>query len=108
MVGDRIIEISKFKLSYDGLFTIEFKHAGKLHTIKPYLTPAMFYYIIANEGLKETIQLLDFYSEGVVFSKTKLLFEVFDNENGNISFLTSEEAEHYQDSGYYLVHCEIK
>jgi len=109
MNGDRIIEINKFKLSYDGMFYAEFEYLKEKYRKVLFLTPPMIFVILRNEGFEkvESIQSLDFY-KGVDFSKTTLLFEVFDEENGKISFLTSEEAEHYQDSGYYLINCNIK
>lgn len=109
MIGDRILEINYFKLLYDGIFSIEFENRNVKYRIKLYLTPQMLFKIMHNEFLKEidSIQLLDFYSEGVNFTKTILVLEVFDKEDGKISFLTSEEAEQYQ-PGYYLCHCEIK
>ncbi|MEA1875016.1 MAG: hypothetical protein U9N51_11425 [Bacteroidota bacterium] len=110
MIGDRIIEVKKFKLFYDGLFYAEFEYFKEKYKIKLYLTPAMLFKILQNEGLEkiDSIQSLDFYNEGVDFFKTTLLFEVFNSEKGRISFLTSEEAELYQDSGYYLTRCVIK
>jgi hypothetical protein len=110
MNGDRIIEINKFKLSYDGMFYAEFEYLKEKYRKVLFLTPPMLFVILRNEGFEkaDSIQSLDFYSKGVDFLKTTLLFEVFDLENGKIGFLTSEEAEPYQDSGYYLIHCKIK
>lgn len=110
MIGDKIIEINQFNLSYDGLFIIKFEFENEIYRLKPYLTPALLFKIIENEGLKDSIELLDFYSNGIDFSKTTLMFEVFEkeNENDRISFLTSEYAEMYQDDNIYLIHCEIK
>ncbi|MDD3740182.1 MAG: hypothetical protein PHH30_02985 [Bacteroidales bacterium] len=42
MIEDRIIEVNKFILSYDGLFISDFEYANKKYHIKPYLTPEMF------------------------------------------------------------------
>lgn len=110
MFSDKIIEVNNFKLSYDGLFYAEFEYAKNKYTQKIYLTPQMFFKILHNEGLDKIdfIQSLDFYSKGVEFFKTTLLFRVFNEENEKISFLTSEEADHYHDFGFSLVHCEIK
>lgn len=110
MIGDRIIEVNKFKLSYDGMFHAEFEFLKEKYRKVLFLTPQMLFRILRNEGFEkpDSIQSLDFCFKGVDFFKTTLLFEVFDEENGKISFLTSEEAEHYQDSGYYLIHCKIK
>lgn len=108
MIGDRIIEINEFKLSYDGLFLLEFEYAKEKYYLKPYLSPEKFLKIIQNEGFNDSIQSLDFYSDGVKITKTTLLFEVFNTDNNKISFLTSEKAEHYQDSGLLLIDCKIK
>lgn len=110
MIGDRFIEVKKFKLFYDGLFYAKFEYFKEKYRIELFLTPAMLFKILQNEGLEkiDSIQSLDFYSEGVDFFNTTLLFEVFNSEKSRISFLTSEKAEHYQDSGYFLTHCLIK
>lgn len=109
MTGDRILKINHFKLFYDGLFSIEFEDSNVKYRIQLYLTPQMLFRIMHNEFLEkiDSIQLLDFYSEGVNFTKTILVLEVFDENDGKIVFLTSEEAEHFQ-PGYYLCHCEIE
>lgn len=108
MFGDRIIEINTFKLFYDGLFLLEFEYNNDKYYLKPYLTPEMLLKIIQKEGFDDSIQSLDFYSKGVTFTKTNLLFEVFDGHNNKIRFLSSVEAEDYQEFGLYLINCKIK
>jgi len=108
MIGDRIIEVSKFKLFYDGFFKVRFEYNDKNHDVRPYLTPEMLLKIIHNEEFEVPFQSLDFYSKGVSFSKTTLLFEVFDNDDNKIGFLTSEETDHHQELGFYFIYCEIK
>ena len=109
MIGDRIMEVNKFKLSYNGFFILDFEYANEKYSIKPYLTPEMLLKIIKNEGFKDLTRSLDFSSEGVCFTKTTLLFEVFDGDNNEISFLTSEEAEViYLEFGISLINCKIK
>jgi hypothetical protein len=107
MIGDKIIEINQFCLSYDGLFTLNFSVNGKSYTLHPYLTPRMIIEIIKNEGLEFTSEITDLYSR-VEFTQTTLLLEVFEEENGSYSFLTSERGEMYQDIDLYLVHVKIK
>jgi len=110
MIGDRIIEINQFKIYYDGIFLVQFEFRNRKYRKEIYIAPAMLLKLLQNEGLVriDNVKLLDFCSKGVDFSKTTILFDVFDNDNGEIGFLTSEEAELYQDSGQYLIHCEIK
>jgi hypothetical protein len=110
MLGDRLIEINQFRLYYDGIFLVQFEFRNRKYRKELYLAPAMLIKLLQNEGLVriDSENLLDFCSEGVEFSKSTLLFDVFDNENGEIGFLTSNVAELYQDSGHYLIHCDIK
>jgi hypothetical protein len=110
MIGDRIIEIRESILMYDGCFAVEIEYNGNKFSMPIYLRPAALFQILENEGLDsfEKIEAVDFYSDGLKISKTSLLFEVFDGENESISFLTSEEAEHYQYHDIRLVFCDIK
>ena len=108
MRGDRIIEVNKFNLSYDGLINIKFKYDGIDYSLTPALTPDMIFKIIKNEGIEDLFPTLDFYIDGVNFSKTVLLFEVFDTEYDELSFLTSDMQDNYMDSGIVLIECEIK
>jgi hypothetical protein len=114
-MDDRTIEINQFKLLYDGLFKIEFEYNEKKCRECLYLTPSMLLKTLKNEGLEDAdaIQKFHLFSddlivEGINFSKTTLLFRVFDEEDDEISFLTSQRAEHYQNVGLYLIDCEIK
>ena len=90
MIGDRIIEINTFKLFYDGLFLLEFEYNNDKYYLKPYLTPEMLLKIIQKEGFDDSIQSLDFYSKGVTFTKTNLLFDTFNYLNNNDLYLFAE------------------
>jgi len=129
-----IIEISHFKLFYDGMYKLKFVYLNEKYEVKVYLPPAMLLKIFQNEVL-ENIGTLDFCLEGVTFSKTTLLLSAFYGESDDIEmlnseddeyadvittkdydfrpnyysgFLTSDAAEHYLDSGFGLTSCEIK
>jgi hypothetical protein len=110
LIGDRRIEIEQFVLLYDGCFVVEFKYNDRKYIKPVYLKPAELFKVLEHEGLDsfEKIDAIDFYSDGLIVSKTSLIFEVFDVEDETISFITSEEAEHYQENDIQFVFCEIK
>jgi len=104
------LSTNNFTLSYDGLFSVRFEYQGKMYHKHIYLAPEMLFEMMLREGYtsKEDVKSLDF-GQGVHFSKSIVVFEVFEEEeDGSISFSTSEEAEHYQDSGHYLINCKLK
>jgi len=105
----KTISTNNFTLSYDGLFSVRFEYQGKMYHKHIYLSPEVLFEMMLREGYttKEDVASLDF-GQGVHFSKSIVVFEVFEEEDGSISFLTSEEAEHYQGSGHYLINCKIK
>jgi hypothetical protein len=110
MQGDRIIEISEFSLSYDGMFKVGFNYEGRDYFKPIYLAIEMLLKIIEREKLShEDLQSINSFDEAPVFKKSTLLIEVFiEAESEEISFLTSEESEHLQDCGYYLIAVELK
>lgn len=57
----------------------------------------------------DSIQSVDFFYEGLECSKTTLLFQVADHDDGELSFLSSEEAEDYQCRyDFYMYYCDVK
>ena len=111
MASFRTLEVNHFKLFYDGVFCAEFEYLGEQYGLEIYLTPQMFLKILQNEGLGtvDSIQSVDFFYEGLECSKTTLLFEVADHDDGELGFLSSEEAEGYQCRyGFYMYYCDVK
>lgn len=107
----RTLEVNHFKLFYDGVFCAEFEYLGEQYGLEIYLTPQMLLKILQNEGLGtvDSIQSVDFFYEGLECSKTTLLFQVADHDDGELGFLSSEEAEGYQCRyGFYMYYCDIK
>jgi hypothetical protein len=102
------IKINNFTLFYDGIYKIAFEHDSEEYRLKVYLTPQMLIEIMNNENIKNLDKKIDFYKDGYKFSKTTLLLEIFDESDGEISFLTSETAEEYQDQGIYLFEVKIE
>ena len=110
LLGDRIIEVTPFFLLYDGCFAVVFEYNGKKYSKAAYLKPADLFKVLENEGLDsfEKLAAVDFYSDGLFVSKSTLIFEVFDNEDKDLSFVSAQEAEHYQANDIQYVFCEIK
>lgn len=108
MEKETTISITNFTLYYDGLYVVSFEYQGRTIRQDIYLTPAMLHQILLRETYKspEEVAALDFFS-GVLIKNTTLEFTAFEEEDGSIAFLTSQEAEHYQDKGIYLVECRV-
>ena len=110
MLGDRIIEINEFILYYDGCFKVEFMYDNKKYCRIIYLDLKNLIKIFENEGLNisNKINAINFHFTGLRFLKSTLLFEVFDEADNTISFLTSEVAEDYSFNNIIMVDCEVK
>ncbi len=103
------IEITDFKLQYDGCFKVLFDAGGVEKVKHIYLPPDTLFRILKNEGFDTIKKIGDLdFSRGITCSKSILTFEVFDDSDGSIIFKTSEWAEHYQDYGIFMVECGVK
>ncbi|MCB9426626.1 MAG: hypothetical protein H6584_06315 [Flavobacteriales bacterium] len=108
MTTDALLEVNDFVLRYDGIFRIKFDHEGHHLEKKTFLSPDMLFTIIQNEGISNSLESLDFY-DGVRFTKSTLIYEVFYEKDGSISFLTDELADElYDKHRLVLIYCKFK
>ena len=103
------IEITNFKLQYDGCFKVLFDAGGVEKVKHIYLPPDTLFRILKNEGFDTIKKIGDLdFSRGITCSKSMLTFEVCDNSDDSKTFITSEWAESYQDYGIFMVKCGVK
>ncbi len=109
---EKIIEIKKFKIYYNGMYNIEFEYNNEVYHFRIYLSYAMLVKLLENEGIPLDTKLMEF-ANSIKFEKSTLLFTIYRKNNERISFSTSDFSDEYfgyENSGHglYLIDCSIK
>lgn len=108
MANHKKIEIQDFTICYNGIYTIKFEYQNKLYREYVYITPNMLFKLIENEKLDDKNLNSELLLEGINFTKTSIYFNVFEDSNGEIGFITSELADVYQEFSIYMIEFEIE
>lgn len=100
------IEVSNFTLEYDGIFHISFEGVQRM---KVYLPIYKLFLMFQKEGydFEDAINFRG-YDCKIPFKKVVLLFDAFQDEDGKVSYLTSEASEDYLDKRLTFFEFKIK
>ncbi len=100
------IEVSNFTLEYDGIFHISFEG---IHRMKVYLPIHQLFLMFQKEGygFQDSINFRG-YDCKIHFKKVVLLFDAYQDENGKVSYITSEASEDYLENNLTFFGFETK